>query len=87
MPGLKDCAQKKFRIHIKQHVEDPDLPEALKQVYTTTMDTDRGLRNIVISTFRSNPALQRRPDIRGAIQETAQLAAELQNMKRGYPIY
>lgn len=84
--GLKTLAQDKFAQQIELHLDSHDLPEACQEAYESTVDTDRGLRNIVIQTFRSHPELSLRKDVEMAIRETPGLAFELFRMASGLPV-
>jgi len=86
IPGLKSLARKKFAHQIELHIDSPELPEACQEAYETTVDTDRGLRDVVIQTFRSNPDLSLRQDMEMAIRETPGLAFELFRMACGLPV-
>ena len=68
------------------HWESQELPEAMREVYETTVDTDRGLRDIVIQTFRAYPELAQRKDVEEAVKETPGLAWELFRVGWGLPI-
>ncbi|CAI6311217.1 unnamed protein product [Periconia digitata] len=84
--GLKSLAQKKFAQQIELHLDSDELPEACQEAYESTVDTDRGLRNIVIQAFRTNPALSLRKDVEMAVRETPGLAFELFRMASGLPV-
>lgn len=68
------------------HIDSDELPEACIEAYESTVDTDRGLRNVVIQTFRSNPNLSLRKDVEMAVRETPGLAFELFRMASGLPV-
>ena len=68
------------------HFDSAELPEACQEAYETTIDTDRGLRDVVIHTFRSHPDLSLRKDVEMAVRETPGLAFELFRMASGLPV-
>ncbi|KAL5114352.1 hypothetical protein ACEQ8H_007742 [Pleosporales sp. CAS-2024a] len=78
--GLKVLARQKFSQELDLHLDSPDFPEACQEVYESTFHTDRGLRDVVIQAFRSNPGLSLRQDVEMAVRETPGLAFELYRM-------
>jgi hypothetical protein len=84
--GLKFLSRRKFASQVKQHMNSAELPLAMQEVYDSTIDSDRGLRDIVIQTFRSNPELVRRQDVEDVIRGTPGLAWELFRVGWGLPI-
>lgn len=68
------------------HYNSAEFPEATECVYETTVDSDRGLRDIVIQTFREHPEMARRKDIEAVIKVTPGLAWELFRIAWGMPI-
>jgi hypothetical protein len=84
--GLKALARKKFVDEIDLHLGSAEFPEACQEAYETTFHTDRGLRDVIIQTFRANPSLSLRPDVEMAVRETPGLAFELFRMASGLPV-
>ncbi|KAF2251310.1 hypothetical protein BU26DRAFT_280646 [Trematosphaeria pertusa] len=84
--GLKSLARKKFTHQIEAHINSDELPEACQEAYESTVDTDRGLRDVIIQTFRSHPDLSLRKDVELAVRETPGLAFELFRMASGLPV-
>ncbi|KAF2834953.1 hypothetical protein M501DRAFT_1008904 [Patellaria atrata CBS 101060] len=84
--GLKSLARKKFASQLSTHYSDPEFADVLYEVYDSTVDSDRGLRDIIIQTFRANPDLARRDDVETCVKESPQLAWELYRMAMGLPI-
>lgn len=84
--GLKTLARSKFASQLKVHRDSSELPEALQEVYETTVDSDRGLRDIVIQTFRTYPELARRKDVEAIVKDTPNLAWELFRVGWGMPV-
>ncbi|KAF2107648.1 hypothetical protein BDV96DRAFT_653446 [Lophiotrema nucula] len=87
IPGLKTLARKKFGDQLQLHLTSTEFPEACQEVYESTVDSDRGLRDIVIQTFRANPDLSLRKDVEQVIRETPGLAFELFRMANGLPVF
>ncbi|KAF2264147.1 hypothetical protein CC78DRAFT_247632 [Lojkania enalia] len=86
IPGLKSLARKKFAQQLELHFGSSEFPEACQEAYETTVDTDRGLRDVIIQSFRSHPELSLRKDVESAIRETPGLAFELFRMASGLPV-
>lgn len=83
---MKALARRKFAQQIELHIASDELPEACQEAYETTVDTDRGLRDIVIQAFRTHPELSLRKDVEVAVRETPGLAFELFRMASGLPV-
>lgn len=77
--GLKDIrelAATKFRDGCAQGCSASKFPEAAHEVYSTTPDADRGLRDIVVDTILRHRKLIDRPEVQSVIQQT-ELAYDL----------
>jgi hypothetical protein len=85
--GLKELARSKFAEEVELHLSSAEFPEACQEAYESTFHTDRGLRDVIIQTFRANPSLSLRSDVEMAVRETPGLAFELFRMASGLPIY
>ena len=87
--GLKALAKKKFELLIASSVDDlidAGFVDALEEVYTTTVDSDRGLRNVVVHAFRKEPMLAYQADVRQEIPEIPPLAFDLYRVNNGIPV-
>lgn len=84
--GLKSLARKKFSYQISTHLNSPEFADACQEAYESTFHTDRGLRDVIIQTFRANPDLSMREDVEMAVRETPGLAFELFRMASGLPV-
>jgi hypothetical protein len=84
--GLKALARKKFASQVKEHISSEELPLAMQEIYESTVDSDRGLRDVVIQTFRAHPDIAQRPDIEDVVRSTPGLAWELFRVGWGLPI-
>ncbi|KAF2135028.1 hypothetical protein P153DRAFT_279199 [Dothidotthia symphoricarpi CBS 119687] len=84
--GLKALSQSKFAQQLQLHIDSAEFPEACQEAYESTFHTDRGLRDIIIQAFRTNPALSMRPDVEMTLRETPGLAFELFRMASGLPV-
>jgi hypothetical protein len=63
-----------------------EFADACQEAYETTFHTDRGLRDVIIQTFRANPDLSMREDVEMVVRETPGLAFELFRMASGLPV-
>lgn len=86
IPSLKMLARSKFETAMACHYDSPDLPEAIEEVYCSTLDNDRGLRDIVLDLFKCHTQLVHTPDVFTVIKDTPTLAMELFKLERGIPI-
>ncbi|PPJ51972.1 hypothetical protein CBER1_10703 [Cercospora berteroae] len=83
IPSLKQLARQKFEMAAACYYDAPELAEAIELVYQSTVDTDRGLRDIVLQLFRRHPQLANTQDIYAVIKETPGLALDLWKVERG----
>lgn len=86
IPALKALARGKFEMAMACNYDSPELPEAIEEVYCSTLDNDRGLRDIVLNLFKCHEQLVHLPDIFTVIKETPTLALELFKLERGIPV-
>jgi len=86
IPALKALARQKFEMAMACNYDSPDLPEAIEEVYCSTLDTDRGLRDIVLDLFKCHPQLATTPDIFPVIKDLPTLTMELYKLERGIPV-
>ncbi|KAH7112803.1 hypothetical protein B0J11DRAFT_446597 [Dendryphion nanum] len=87
IPGLKSLARKKFAHQIEHHLSSTEFAESCQEAYETTVDSDRGLRDVIIQTFRAHPNLSLRKDVELVVRDTPGLAFELFRMASGLPVY
>ncbi|KAM3416586.1 hypothetical protein BST61_g8177 [Cercospora zeina] len=83
IPSLKQLARRKFEMAAACYYDAPELAEAIQLVYQSTVDTDRGLRDIVLQLFRRHPQLANTQDIYAVIKRTPDLALDLWKVERG----
>lgn len=86
IPSLKDLAQSKFEMAMACFYDSSEFADAIEEVYCSTIDSDRGLRDVVLEAFRSHPALATTQDVFAVIKDTPSLAVELFKLERGLPI-
>lgn len=83
IPSLKQLAKRKFEMAVACYYDAPELADAIEYVYSSTIDEDRGLRDVVLQLFRNHPRLAKTQDIFATIRETPSLALDLWKMERG----
>lgn len=83
---MKALAKKKYAAQVGVHRESAEFASSLLEVYDGTIETDRGLRDIVISTFRRFPELAQRPGVEEVVRDTPGLAWEMFRMAWGLPV-
>lgn len=86
IPSLKSLARRKFEMAMACNYDSPELPEVIEEIYCSTIDSDRGLRDIVLNLFTCHPQLAITPDVHTIINETPSLALELFKLERGIPV-
>ncbi|KAL9056234.1 MAG: hypothetical protein Q9162_003025 [Coniocarpon cinnabarinum] len=84
--GLKTLAREKFEVLVAQHWNEADFLDAVVEVYSSTVDKDRGMRNVVLQAFRQRPELAARQDVQAILQEVPSLAFDIKRMSNGIPI-
>jgi hypothetical protein len=83
---LKALAKKKFAAQSTAHRESAEFAASLSEVYDGTVEKDRGLRDVVVSTFRRFPELAQRADVEEVVRDTPGLAWELFRVAWGLPV-
>lgn len=86
VPALKNLAKRKFECQMACYYDSPEFADAIDEVYSSTIDSDRGLRDIVLQAFRSHPQLATTQDVFAVIKRTPNLAFELWKVERGIPV-
>ncbi|THX83748.1 hypothetical protein D6D05_03422 [Aureobasidium pullulans] len=86
IPALKALAKTKFEMAMACYYDSPEFADAIEEVYCSTIDNDRGLRDVVIQAFRNHPQLASTRDVFGVIKRTPILAFELWKTERGIPV-
>ncbi|KAF2858025.1 hypothetical protein K470DRAFT_222206, partial [Piedraia hortae CBS 480.64] len=69
IPGLKELARSKFEISLACHYDSPEVPEAIEEVYCSTIDSDRGLRDVIVQLFMQHPLLATTPAVRALLDD------------------
>lgn len=86
VPSLKQLAKSKFEMAMACWYDSPEFADAIEEVYCSTVDSDRGLRDIVLETFKCHPQLASTQDVFTVIKDTPTLAMELFKVERGIPV-
>lgn len=87
IPSLKQLAKNKFEMAMACWYDSPEFADAIEEVYCSTIDSDRGLRDVVLETFKCHPQLASTQDVYEVIKDTPTLAMELFKVERGIPVY
>lgn len=83
---LKQLARAKFEAAMACYWDSADFAEAIEEVYCSTLDNDRGLRDIVMQAFIHHPELANTLEVYELIQFTPSLATDLFKVECGLPI-
>lgn len=86
IPSLKLLARSKFEMAMACHYDSAEFSYAIEEVYCSTVDSDRGLRDVVLEAFKSHPQLANMQDVFAVIKDTPTLALELFKVERGIPV-
>ncbi|KAI1157309.1 hypothetical protein F5B18DRAFT_666051 [Nemania serpens] len=77
IPGLKEFALQEFKAAVAGHLTTPSFLEAAKEAYASTIEADRGLRDVIVTTFYKHPELLDQEETRHALKESGTLAYDL----------
>ncbi|KAF2103787.1 hypothetical protein NA57DRAFT_50656 [Rhizodiscina lignyota] len=77
IPGLKKAAERKYDAVVKKCSHHSSFVESIPIVYSMTPDSDRGLRNIVVSTLGESMHLVGGQALNAIVRETKALAFDL----------
>ncbi|KAK5635434.1 hypothetical protein RRF57_011146 [Xylaria bambusicola] len=75
--GLKSLAVRKFKQTATQYWDSDDLLEAARNSYTSTAETDRGLRDVIVAILHEHPTLLDREETQLVLRELGMLAYDL----------
>ncbi|KAI1814640.1 hypothetical protein GGS20DRAFT_547799 [Poronia punctata] len=75
--GLKELATERFWYAAIHHWNTPEFLNAAQEVFDSTVETDRGLRDIVIQTMFIRPELLDKEEVRTVLRESSTMAYEL----------
>ncbi|KAK5011378.1 hypothetical protein LTR28_003573 [Elasticomyces elasticus] len=87
IPLLKLLARQKFEVALACWFDSSEIPDAIEDVYCGTIDSDRGLRDVVIQALRCQPAMAYRKDVKALLPDVPQFAEDLRKMQNGQSIY
>lgn len=79
--GLKDLAKEKFRTSCRHFWDTSDFPIAAHHAFSTTPESDNGLRGPVIQTIATHMELSQVPEIRALLMEFNGLALSILDVK------
>lgn len=85
IPALKMLAKQKFEMAMACFYDSPEFADSIEEAYVSTIDSDRGLRDVVLQAFRSHPQLANTQDVFAVIKRTPTLAFDLWKVERGLP--
>jgi hypothetical protein len=84
--SLKELAKRKFEMELACYFDSPELAEAIEEVYCSTIDSDRGLRDVVLEAFKAHPELESTQDVYAVVHSTPTLERELWKIQNGLPV-
>ncbi|KAL7756499.1 hypothetical protein ACKLNR_013492 [Fusarium oxysporum f. sp. zingiberi] len=68
---LKDLALRKFESEVQFHLHSDDFLQGIREAYTSTVETDRPLRDAVVAILRSNKDLLKKDSVKEGLKETS----------------
>lgn len=80
--GLKALALEKFEAGIEQHWNSSEFAQAAYEVYTSTVESDKGLRDIIVQTLHAHPELLDKKEVQ-AVAKKSSLAYDMMMYVRG----
>lgn len=72
--GLKELSKGKFEIGCSAFWDTDTFPVAAQYAFSTTVEEDKGLRDIVIFTIATRPQLIKKPEIQVLLKEFGSLS-------------
>ncbi|KAI0859965.1 hypothetical protein F4860DRAFT_481275 [Xylaria cubensis] len=75
--GLKDFALQEFKAAAAEHWATPGFLEAARVAYISTIEADRGLRDVVVTTFHRHSELLNQEETLSVLKESGMLAYDL----------
>ncbi|EXK28680.1 hypothetical protein FOMG_15139 [Fusarium oxysporum f. sp. melonis 26406] len=67
---LKALALRKFESEAQFHLHSDDFLQGIREAYTSTVETDRPLRDAVVAILRSNKGLLKNESVKEVLKET-----------------
>ncbi|KAH7215686.1 hypothetical protein DER44DRAFT_653241 [Fusarium oxysporum] len=67
---LKTLALRKFESEAQFHLHSDDFLQGIREAYTSTVETDRPLRDVVVTILRSNKGLLKKESVKEVLKET-----------------
>jgi len=78
VPALKSKARQKFETAVETCWNMDDFPDAVAEVYKSTLSVDRGLRNVVVNAACKHIGqLLSKQTFRNVLEETAGFASDM----------
>lgn len=68
---LKALALQKFAFEAQRHHSTPSFRQGAREAYTSTVDEDRGMRNVVVETVVKNRHLLLDAEFQSVVKETS----------------
>ncbi|KAI5927103.1 BTB/POZ protein [Camillea tinctor] len=75
--GLKKLAFERFKTAIETNWDFQDFRDAIWEVYTSTVDADKGLRDIIVATLWKRPWMLGKKEIQDLLKELGSLSFDL----------
>jgi hypothetical protein len=81
--GLKTLALRKFTTSVHDHFNVDSFLQAMEEVYSTTLESDKGLRDIIIRTLYQQRHLLDRKEIQVILKDLGEATFDLAMYMKG----
>ena len=75
--GLKALALRKFATSVREHIDVDDFAHAMQQVYKFTLETDKGLKDVIISTLYKHRYLLDQKEVQAVLKDHGAVTYDL----------
>jgi hypothetical protein len=63
-------ALQKFEAEVEFHLQSKDFLLAIEEAYTSTVEEDRGLRDVIVRTVKKHKDLLKKPSVQSIVKST-----------------
>jgi hypothetical protein len=67
---LKVFALQKFEAEVESHLQSKDFLLAIEEAYTSTIEEDRRLRDVIVKTMKKHKDLLKKPSVQATVKST-----------------
>lgn len=67
---LKAFALRSFEAEVESHLQSKDFLSAIEEAYTSTIEEDRRLRDVIVKTMKKHKDLLKKPSVQAIVKST-----------------